>query len=181
MTVPHLHFSLLPIGTEFFAGISNRTNIEGIDSLQAAFPNYPVIYVDVNELQEGLGVEDQILYQPLLHLKSFTSVCGNGRLLAGGPVGQRFVEYLQKRDKYAETGSKPTCGTKYEVVHVPDVEAANCLFINGTIVRRATSEFPRSGHVFETELKDTPQIEVVCSELTKMDGAISCCSLLLSV
>ncbi len=163
-------------GTEFFVGLSARTNLEGIDSLQAAFPNYPVIYVDVSELNEGLPQKDHIL-----HLKSCTSVCGTGRLLAGGPTGERFLQYLEKRDKVAPSGSRPTCGTKYEVIMVPDVEAANCLFINGTIVRRATSEFPLSGAVFETVLKDTPQVEVVCSELSKMDGAISCCSLLLSV
>lgn len=60
---------------------------------------------------------------------------------------------------------------------VPDEGAANCLFINGVIIRRSDLEFPNSSCVFQS--LPTPQIQLTNVELSKVDGALTCCSVLL--
>lgn len=63
-----------------------------------------------------------------------------------------------------------------QICKVPDTEAANCLFINGTLVHRSAEEFPVSASLLKT--LGYPTVEVNASELAKCDGALTCCSLL---
>lgn len=140
--------------------------------------------MDLAALQTDINEKDKVL-----HLKSFCSMAGDHRILVGGPVGKRFLEWLSVRDKvlcaadsltiHSFGPPKPNILQKYSVISLPDAAAANCVFANNTIIRRATKEFPASGAVFERELGDTPQVEIEYGELAKLDGALTCCSLLL--
>jgi hypothetical protein len=55
-----------------------------------------------------------------------------------------------------------------------DQDAANCVYVNGTLIRRASHEFPRSADALIS--LGGQQIEVEANELAKVDGALSCCS-----
>ncbi len=76
---------------------------------------------------------------------------------------------------------------KYDVLAVPDRDAANLVYINGHLIRRSSQEFPNSGVIFDSFVRKMNhshrghvivQKEVNASELAKVDGAITCCSLL---
>lgn len=159
--------------------MGSRTNRDGIKSLQEVFPDFPVTAVDLDDLQLGLNSSDTCL-----HLKSFCSMAGDRTILVGGAAGIRFHKLLTSLGKVASTEcnvntSNNTSTNNYEVVLLPDAAAANCLYINKTIVRRTNAEFPASGRIFESVLGHVPQIQVEGSELAKVDGALTCCSLLL--
>ncbi|CAI8017712.1 N(G),N(G)-dimethylarginine dimethylaminohydrolase 1 [Geodia barretti] len=83
-------------GREFFVGLSDRTNQEGVSQLAKTFPNYSVLEVRVSE---GL------------HLKSFMSMVGPDRIGIGTSPGARLArEQIQSGAKYME---------KYEFVEFP--------------------------------------------------------------
>lgn len=177
-------------------GLSSRTNSEGIRDLSRAFPWYEVTIISLDEFQEDIPKQEQVL-----HLKSFCSMCGENKILVGGSVGRRFQSFFAERE-YWEMDSipprrnesfdwehmdrerkkkVPDLFPQYEVILLPDAAAANCIYVNNTIIRRASEEFPESGKVFETHdsLRNANQIELVYDELAKVDGAISCCSVLM--
>ncbi|XP_047230428.1 N(G),N(G)-dimethylarginine dimethylaminohydrolase 1 isoform X2 [Girardinichthys multiradiatus] len=73
---------------------------------------------------------------------------------------------------------------RYDKLTVPDDIAANCIYMNlpnkGHVLLHCTvEEFPESVKVFE-KLKDHMLIPVCNSEKVKVDGALTCCSLLIS-
>jgi N-dimethylarginine dimethylaminohydrolase len=93
------------------------------------------------------------------------------------PASSLFVKTLLaalKNEKQQFLSSLQS--SNYHFVAVPDTEASNCVYINGTIIRRSTKEFPESGKIFRKI--HIPQIEIELTELSKVDGAITCCSLL---
>ena len=167
--------------------------MEGIKELSEVFPAYNVNIIPLQDLKEETQWNE-----PVLHLKSFCSMCGEGKIITGGPFGRAFKRYLAERGPLHHRFRIICCQTplraigeyadfrdfayhSYDVIHVPDAAAANCLYINGTIIRRATDEFPESGKVFETHesLCLENQIELEYDELAKVDGALTCCSLLI--
>lgn len=54
---------------------------------------------------------------------------------------------------------------QYQILRVPDRDAANCLFINGTLIHRAADEFPESAKTFNELACET--LESNISELAK--------------
>ena len=66
---------------------------------------------------------------------------------------------------------------QYQILRVPDRDAANCLYINGTIICRASEEFPESAKVFSEMASDI--IELNVSEMAKAQGALTCSSILI--
>ncbi|XP_066529461.1 N(G),N(G)-dimethylarginine dimethylaminohydrolase 1 isoform X2 [Hoplias malabaricus] len=73
---------------------------------------------------------------------------------------------------------------KYDKLTVPDDAAANCIYMNlpgkGHILLHCTpEEFPESSKVFE-KLKDHMLIPVPNSEKMKVDGGLTCCSVLIN-
>ena len=66
---------------------------------------------------------------------------------------------------------------RYELVHVPDMSAANCVWANDVLVRPLSSEMSaESSRVLDT--LSGSHVQVATSELAKLDGAITCCSVL---
>lgn len=146
-------------GREFFVGLSKRTNQRGAEILADAFKDYAVSTVPVLEQ---------------LHLKSFCSMGGPGLIIIGSSEpAQKALKIMQQMSDH-----------RYDKLTVPDDIAANCIYMNlpdkGHVLLHTTpEEFPESVKVFE-KLKDYMLIPVSNSEKVKVDGALTCCSVLIS-
>ncbi|RYH05699.1 hypothetical protein EON65_43990 [archaeon] len=147
-------------GHELVVGETSRTNLEGITALKDAFPGVPVSVVKLSELESGE------LSAPL-HLKSFCSMIGDGTVIVGGGMGKALASKVLNQTTHFK---------RYKTLYLPDMEAANCLYINNTIIRRSDVEFPKSAEGWRGIT--TKQVQIEADELGKVDGALSCCSLL---
>ena len=139
-------------GREIFVGVSKRTNEEGVEVIRDTFPEFPVLPIRV-----GDGT---------LHLKSMMSMAGDDMIAFGSSSNAELVRQL------VATEAK----FSYTLVTVPEDFAANCLYINGVLVHRSSEEFPASVEVLKSFAEKT--IGLNASELGKVDGALTCCSLL---
>ena len=139
-------------GKEFLVGLSERTNEQGVHILAETFSDYPVTAISVSNH---------------LHLKSLMSMAGPDTVMVGGSSEADDVwNEVEKKAKF-----------KYEKLTVPEDKAANCLFVNGTLFHLTSAEIPRSYEVFKK--LPTPKIEVENSELHKVDGGLTCLSILI--
>ena len=141
-------------GHEFFAGLTKRTNQEGIQFLRDTFQNYSVHEIVIENGE-------------VLHLKSMMSMAGDDLIAIGkSHVAKNAMQQMQTK-----------AARNYSFLELPDDNiSANCLFINGTLIHRPAEEFPDSAKIYGT-LK-CPKIELPASEIRKVDGAFTCCSLL---
>ena len=135
-------------------GLSKRTDKDGIDCLARIFPMYRVTPICINDFS-----------LKTLHLKSACSVCGPNHIVVGGELGKMIAIAIES--------SSPGI---YKFTHVVDEEAANCVYSNGTLIRRTSEEFPNSADGLESI--GGKQIEIRVSELSKVDAALTCCSVL---
>lgn len=126
----------------------------GFSQLGAAFPSYPVTGVAVSE---GL------------HLKSLMTMAGPDLVAIGMSASAREARrVMEEKGHY-----------KYRFYELPDDTGANCLYLNNTIVHASKECFPKSWERFEQ--LDTPakKIALASSELNKVDGCFTCCSVLI--
>ncbi|XP_053710241.1 N(G),N(G)-dimethylarginine dimethylaminohydrolase 1 isoform X1 [Synchiropus splendidus] len=146
-------------GREFFVGLSKRTNQRGAEILADAFKDYAVSTVPVSDW---------------LHLKSFCSMGGPGLIIIGSSEpAQKALKIMQQMSDH-----------RYDKLTVPDDLAANTIYMNlpdkGQVLLHMTAEeHPESIKVFE-KLKDYTLIPVSNSEKVKVDGALTCCSVLIN-
>ncbi|XP_061680993.1 N(G),N(G)-dimethylarginine dimethylaminohydrolase 1 isoform X2 [Syngnathoides biaculeatus] len=146
-------------GREFFVGLSKRTNQRGAEILADAFKDYAVSTVPV---LEGL------------HLKSFCSMGGPGLIVIGSSEpAQKALKIMQQMSDH-----------RYDKLTVPDDLAANCIYMNlpnkgQVLLHCPREEYPESAKVFE-KLKDHMLVPVSNSEKVKVDGALTCCSVLIN-
>ena len=139
-------------GKEFLVGLSGRTDEQGVHILAKTFGDYPVTAITVPSH---------------LHLKSMMSMVGPDTVMVGGSSEAEEVwKEVEKKAKF-----------KYEKLSVPEDKAANCLFVNGTLFHLTSTEIPRSYEVFKQ--LPAPKIEVENSELHKVDGGLTCLSILI--
>ena len=139
-------------GKEFLVGLSERTNQQGLDAVSKAFPNYPVT---------GITVKDQ------LHLKCIMTMAAPDTILVGGSDSAEAAwNEVQKNAKF-----------QYEKLMVLEDKAANCVFVNDALLHLSATEIPGSYDTF----KQLPgeKIELENSELHKVDGSLSCLSILI--
>ncbi|XP_045147897.1 N(G),N(G)-dimethylarginine dimethylaminohydrolase 1 isoform X1 [Echinops telfairi] len=73
---------------------------------------------------------------------------------------------------------------RYDKLTVPDDMAANCIYVNSpskghVLLHRTPEEYPESAKIYE-KLKDHMLIPVSNSELEKVDGLLTCCSILIN-
>ncbi|XP_072918610.1 N(G),N(G)-dimethylarginine dimethylaminohydrolase 1 [Hemitrygon akajei] len=150
---------ILFTGKEFFVGLSNRTNQRGAEILADVFKDYAVSKVSV---------------KGALHLKSFCTMAGPGLIAIGSSdQAQKVLTNMQEMSEH-----------RYDKLTLPDDEAANCVYLNTpqhghVLLHRSAEEHPESAKVFE-KLKDYLLIPVSNSELAKVDGGLTCCSILLN-
>ena len=124
-----------------------------MDQLALTFPNYPVTGVPV---QEGL------------HLKSFMSMAGPDCVAIGmSTAAKEARKILETRGQF-----------RYQYLEVPDDTGANCLYVNGTIIHVSKEDYPRSFEVFQ-RFPAEKKISLSASELNKVDGCFTCCSVLI--
>ncbi|XP_055779212.1 N(G),N(G)-dimethylarginine dimethylaminohydrolase 1-like isoform X1 [Salvelinus fontinalis] len=146
-------------GREFFVGLSKRTNQKGAEILADVFKDYAVSTVPVTD---GL------------HLKSFCSMGGPGLIVIGSSEpAQKALKIMQQMSDH-----------RYNKLTVPDDIAANTIYMNlpskGHVLLHCTpEEFPESAKVFE-KLKDHMLIPVSNMEKVKVNGALTCCSVLIN-
>ncbi|XP_063795009.1 N(G),N(G)-dimethylarginine dimethylaminohydrolase 1 isoform X2 [Pseudophryne corroboree] len=146
-------------GREFFVGLSKRTNQRGAEILADTFKDYAVSTVPVHDY---------------LHLKSFCSMAGPNLIVIGSSeAAQKALKTMQQMSDH-----------RYDKLTVPDDAAANCIYLNipgkgNVLLHRAPEELPDSVKVFE-KLKEHMLIPVANSELAKVDGCLTCCSLLIN-
>jgi len=135
-----------------FVGLSSRTSEQGADALARAFPSKTVVKVPV------LGG---------LHLKSCVSMCGPGWIAVGSSDAAKAVRKCIDE----------ALGGRYKFIVLEKDAAANCVVVNGHILHRPKAEFPDVGQFEQVGLKC---IEIEADELAKVDGALTCCSILFS-
>ena len=118
------------------------------------FSEWPVTAVPV---LKGTGV---------LHLKSMSSMAGVDVIAIGDtPAGNEAWKVIESEGSH-----------KYERLAFPDDNAANCVFINGTILHCSREDYPNSMHVWES-IRDVPRVEVPNSEHIKADASLTCPSI----
>jgi dimethylargininase len=139
-------------GREFFVGVSTRSNKESVEAVAKAFPGFPVSAIKVVEH---------------LHLKSMMTMAGPDTVVIGASkVASDAWNELESKAKF-----------KYQKIVLPEDHAANCLYINGTLVHLADHEIPGSISIYRN--LPGPKIELENSELHKADGCLTCNSILL--
>lgn len=124
----------------------------GLSQLAGVFPSYPVTGIPV---KEGL------------HLKSFLSMAGPNLIAIGSSTASQ-----EARKQIEELGK-----FKYNFLQCPDDLAANCVYANGTLIHVSKEAFPNSVSVFEQ--LPGKRIALTATELNKVDGALTCCSVLI--
>lgn len=135
---------IMMVGTHYYIGLSERTNIDGAQCLIKVLKKY--------------GMQcSTVRVHHVLHLKAGAAYLENNNLVVSG----EFIE-------------KPEFDSFNRIV-VPDEEAyaANCVWINGTVL-------VASGHpVTSQKIEDAGYLvkEVEMSEFQKLDGGLSCLSL----
>lgn len=133
-----------------FVGISKRTNYGAYIFLKCMLPNHSVINIPV---PEGL------------HLKSVVSNgLGNDIIIGKSACAQKIKESIE-----AECSG-------LNFIETPDDPAANILAINDCLVIR--EEFQESKKILEEHYKDIKIYYCNNSELSKADGALTCCSVI---
>ncbi|XP_064416201.1 N(G),N(G)-dimethylarginine dimethylaminohydrolase 1 isoform X3 [Latimeria chalumnae] len=146
-------------GREFFVGLSSRTNQRGAEILADTFKDYAVSKVPVSGN---------------LHLKSFCSMAGPDLIAIGSSENaQKALKIMQQMSDHC-----------YDKLTVPDDAAANCVYLNlpnkgHVLLHQSPEAFPESAKVFE-KLKEHMLIPITYTELAKVDGALTCCSVLIN-
>ncbi|XP_059504155.1 N(G),N(G)-dimethylarginine dimethylaminohydrolase 1 isoform X2 [Stegostoma tigrinum] len=146
-------------GKEFFVGLSKRTNQQGAQIVADVFKDYAVSTVEVTGT---------------LHLKTYCTMAGPGLIAIGSsPHAQNALKQMQEMSEHS-----------YNKLTLLDDEAANCVYLNipekgHVLLHRTAKEFPASAKEFE-KLKDYTLIPVTNTELAKVDGGLTCCSILLN-
>lgn len=142
-------------GQEIFVGLSKRTNGKGIEALTRAFPQFPVVPIHVTG---GL------------HLKSGISLGGENLILIGGKNAQEMAKEMKEKAHGEYT---------YALMHQD--AAANVIFVNGNILHQSAKEIgPQNAQALK-ETVNCPTFEMSWKEFNKVDGGLTCCSLLVSI
>lgn len=151
---------VLNTGRHMFVGLSDRTNHAGAAVLQDVFgdDNLQVIPVPMDS-------------QDALHLKSIATHIDDVTLLAPtGVVGDKLLTAM----KAEELG--------YRIVRLPDITACNVVSVNGLIlVSNSSCEESKEQLQKKAQECGMDLHFVETTEVNKADGAVTCCSVLLSL
>ncbi|TFJ96204.1 enolase [Platysternon megacephalum] len=146
-------------GREFFVGISKWTNHRGAEMVADAFRDFAVSTVPV----AGSS-----------HLKSFCSMAGPDTIAIGSSdAAKKAMRTMEQLTDH-----------HYDTLTVPDDPAGNCVYVRlgpkgSALLHRSPEEFPNSLQPFQ-KLSDLTLIPAACSEVAKLGGALSSCSLLIN-
>lgn len=106
-------------GKEFFVGLSSWTNEAGAKAVAAAFPEYPCVPIKVTEQH---------------HLKYYISMAGPELLcVSNTKESQEILRRIEREATFS-----------YQKLTISEADAANVLYINGTLIHRAVQDCPIS-------------------------------------
>jgi dimethylargininase len=155
---------VLYTGRHLFVGLSERTNASSIPIFQTAFSkNHPLFEIVPVPLPQ--------YNNEALHLKSIVTHVNDTTLLA--PLGRLGDDILLEM-KAVQRG--------YDVIRLPNLLACNVVVLNGNLLAQ-DGGCSTSRSILETVARDQ-QLNLIWtdqSELSKIDAALTCCSVLLSI
>ena len=153
-------------GRHLFVGMSNRTNDDGYNFLRNAF----AMDGTLND-EDIISVPPVVAGKEVLHLKSaVTHIDANTLLVPEGTVGDSVLDAL----KATERG--------YTDIRLPDILSCNAVVVNGHVLAQdAPCEVSKNRIEQACKERNLGLTFVDTSELAKKDGALTCCSVLLSV
>ncbi|VEG89649.1 dimethylarginine dimethylaminohydrolase family protein [Legionella spiritensis] len=135
---------VLRVDNHFYIGLSARTNHEGAKQLI--------------KILDQVGYSASVVtLKHVLHLKTGVSYLDNGDLLVSG----EFLHHPAFQH------------LKRHVIDEQENYAANCIFVNGTVL--LPQGFPKTRRLIEH--LGYPVLEMDTSEFRKVDGGLSCLSL----
>ena len=142
-------------GEHLFVGLSSRTNQKGVQFLSERFPDVSVIGVDISHLGS-------------LHLKSIVTHLDESTIIAPkGQLGDELIRTMNAK----ELG--------YEVVQLNDITACNVVTANNHVLAQPT-KCKETMSILESVVTSRGKTLhwVDMSEFTKLDGALTCQSIL---
>ncbi|ESO93153.1 hypothetical protein LOTGIDRAFT_119867 [Lottia gigantea] len=143
-------------GKEILVGLSKRTNAGGIKKIADTFPDYPVTSIPV--------------HSSVLHLKSIATMFGEDIMAVGGSLAAKSMfQSIKEKAKF-----------KYQYIELMNDQSSNGLFINGILVHKTQAEIgDRDYQTIVSSIKGK-RLETCLKELYKVDGCLTCCSLLIN-
>jgi len=134
-------------GSEFFVGLGRETNTEGALNVAKTWPEYPCTTV---KLEGSRNLSDRL------------TLAGPDVLAVGsGHNPQTLVRRIERE-----------ATNRYQTLTLPEDEAANCVYVNNTLLHTHSIEAPLSYKVF-TERIHFPRREVSLSEFQKTGRGLS--------
>jgi len=140
-------------GSEFFVGIGKETNTEGALNVAKTWPEYPCTPV---KLEGNRNLSDRL------------TLAGPSVLAVGS--GQHPQTVMRRIEREATN--------RYQTLTLPEDEAANCIYVNNTLVHAHNIEIPLSAKIF-TEKIDFATREISLSEFQKTGRGLSSLCILL--
>ncbi|XP_055955917.1 N(G),N(G)-dimethylarginine dimethylaminohydrolase 1-like [Patella vulgata] len=143
-------------GKEILVGLSARTNEKGVKTIAETFPEFPVTGIPV--------------HPTVLHLKSIATMLGDGVMAVGGSsAANEMFQAVKNKAKF-----------DYKYVELEKDTSANVLYINGKVVHKTQPEL--GDHDYKKLLSNISgdRVEVCMDEMYKVDGCLSCCSILIN-
>jgi dimethylargininase len=143
-------------GKELLVGLSKRTNLKGIGVLKEFFSDIEIIPIEVTD---GL------------HLKSIITMCKVDSILMGNSdVAKKIKEQIIEKSKFSSHYKFITIGSD-------DLSCSNVLYFNNILV------YPHKySNLYENHpcFKEVNKIPIENGEFSKIDGALTCRSVLLN-
>jgi hypothetical protein len=144
-------------------GINSQTNDadEAVSILSKTFPEYRVTPINLCPFESGNS-------SPVF-LRSVCSVGGSDRIIVGGEIGQFVSDAIES----ASPGL-------YSFTHLPTSEGANCILVNGHLLRPLSNELDEESDRILTDslAVDQRQIPVPTKEFSKLGSGLSSCCIL---
>ncbi|CAF2382906.1 unnamed protein product [Rotaria sp. Silwood2] len=138
-------------GREFFVGLSRTTNMAGAKAVASAFPEYPVTLI---RIKKGS------------HLKNFVSMVAMDTMAIGkSDIAKDLLRQMEENSEYKS----------YKIITLRDDPAANCLWINGTVLHLPLDHrYGDSIRILTSRLGPTVSHgELLNSEFAKIDCVLS--------
>lgn len=128
-------------GREFFVGQSHHTNMEGAIAVATTWPEYPCTPIKIDGPYT---------------LKFFLCMAGPDVISVGtSGLAQTVLKRVERQASH-----------RYQTLTLPEEGAANCLFLNATLIHRTKEETPKSDAVFSAKV-DFARQPVALSEFAR--------------
>lgn len=146
-------------GHHLFVGVSSRTNLQGVEYLAEKF--YP-------HVQQVIPVDIATIAESTLHLKSIVSHIDERTILV--PEGSLGNKIIRSMDLY---------NLGYDVIRLKDIAACNVVRVNDHLLAPPT-KCTQTKKILKNAAKERniELVDVDTSEFAKVDGALTCKSIL---